>query len=99
MSDASSIPADVTVVTVRHPVEPLPPPDELTITVGAKEIYDGLLRVESKLDGLPIADHAKRLDDHESRIRSVEHWRYATGGAIGLAATALGWLLQLRGGG
>lgn len=65
-----------------------PAPDELTITVGAKEIYDKLVHVESKLDALPTIDH-------EQRIRSLEKWRYATAGGIALGAAAIGWLLEI----
>lgn len=34
-------------------------------------------------------DHDKRLDSHAGKIRSLEHWRYGLGGAIGIVAA---WL-------
>lgn len=64
--------------------------DDLTFTVGAREIYDKLVHVETKVDALPTTDH-------EARIRALERWRYAAGGALALASTAVGWLLTLHG--
>lgn len=36
------------------------------------------IRIEGRLD-----DIGKRLDDHRGRLRSLEHWRWGTGAAIG----------------
>jgi hypothetical protein len=38
--------------------------------------HDEVKSVSSKLDALPVADHARVLDDHESRIRTLERARW-----------------------
>ena len=52
------------------------PREELTITVGAKEIYDKV--VETAAD---VKEIKESRADHETRIRALEHWRYAIVGS------------------
>ncbi|HET8581778.1 MAG TPA: hypothetical protein VFL65_00890 [Jatrophihabitans sp.] len=88
MTNAAPIPDGSVIVTPAGTA----PPDELTMTIGAREIYDKIVHVETKLDALPIADH-------ETRIRALERWRYAAGGSLAMSAGAVvGVLAQLRGG-
>jgi hypothetical protein len=61
------------------------------VTIGAREIYDAVLGVREdvrslKQDRENVND---TLDDHESRIRSVERWKYGIPVATlsGLVAT------------
>jgi hypothetical protein len=75
------------------------PDDELTFTVSARDMYDGIQRLESKVDLLTTAIGSLPTADHETRIRALERWRYAAGGGLALGGAAIGWLLQLRGSG
>lgn len=62
------------------------------MTIGAREIYDRVVAVDNKVDTLVGAN----LD---ARLRALERWRYVAGGAALTAGTAIGWLLQMHGGG
>lgn len=64
----------------------------LSVTIGAREIYDELVGVRSDVRSLSEnrADVDRSLDDHESRLRSVERWRYGIPGIIALSAVAAG---------
>lgn len=48
------------------------------VVIGAREIYDAVIRVSSKVDGLvqQMADHSARATDHETRLRSLERARW-----------------------
>lgn len=41
-----------------------------------REIHEMVRSVSAKIDALPVADHGQRLDDHETRIRSIERARW-----------------------
>jgi hypothetical protein len=65
--------------------------DPLGVTIGAREIYDAVLGVREDVRSLK-QDNAsvnETLDDHESRIRSIERWKYGVPVATlsGLIAT------------
>jgi hypothetical protein len=66
--------------------------DGLTVTIGAREIYDELVGVRSDVRSLveSRADVDKTLGDHESRIRVLERWKYGIPGVVALSAVAAG---------
>lgn len=66
--------------------------DGLTVTIGAREIYDELVGVRSDVRSLveSRADIDKTLGDHESRIRGLERWKYGIPGVVALSAVAAG---------
>lgn len=41
-----------------------------------REIHEMVRAVSSKIDAMPVADHARTLDDHEARIRTLERARW-----------------------
>ncbi|MER6364970.1 hypothetical protein [Kitasatospora sp. NPDC001527] len=49
------------------------------VSIGAREIYDEVigLRAEVRSIGQQAEGVRAELDDHESRLRSLESWRYA----------------------
>lgn len=52
------------------------------------EQRDRLARIETKLDIL-ITDYGKSDEDHETRLRALERWRYALPTSIVLAIGSL----------
>ncbi|MFJ9616700.1 hypothetical protein [Streptomyces noursei] len=66
--------------------------DGLTVTIGAREIYDELVGVRADVRSLleSRADVDKTLGDHESRIRVLERWKYGIPGVVALSAIAAG---------
>jgi hypothetical protein len=66
--------------------------DGLSVTIGAREIYDELVGVRSDVRSLveSRADIDKTLGDHESRIRVLERWKYGIPGVVALSAVAAG---------
>lgn len=89
-----------------------PPAEEMIMTIGVKEIYDtGVataaavkeiskdLREAREAEQARRAEDRARIEDHETRLRALEKWRWAIGGAIGLGCSALGYAIQLKGGG
>lgn len=63
-----------------------------TVTIGAREIYDQLvsLRDEVRASTLNHAAVDTKLADHESRIRSVERWKYSVPTALVTAVISAG---------
>jgi hypothetical protein len=49
-----------------------------TVTISAREIYDEIVGMRDDLRSLAQSrnDDTKTLDDHETRLRSVERWKY-----------------------
>ncbi|MEU7186441.1 hypothetical protein [Streptomyces sp. NPDC045369] len=49
------------------------------VTIGAREIYDELVALRGDVRSLSQthAAVAQTLDDHETRLRGLERWRYA----------------------
>jgi hypothetical protein len=70
----------------------MPNDDGLSVTIGAREIYDELVGVRSDVRSLveSRADIDKTLGDHESRIRVLERWKYGIPGVVALSAVAAG---------
>jgi len=55
------------------------PNDSLGVTISAREIYDQIVGLRDDVRSLvqSNAEVSKELDDHETRLRSVERWKYA----------------------
>lgn len=53
--------------------------DPLGVTISAREIYDQIVGLRDDVRSLvqSNAEVGKVLDDHESRLRAVERWKYA----------------------
>lgn len=63
--------------------------------VGTREIYDQLVSLNSKLD-VYITRHEnlesltkQRTEDHETRLRSLEKWRYGLPATLVLAVASI----------
>lgn len=52
------------------------------VVITAREIYDQIRAVSSKVDTILAAD---RTGDHEARLRRLEQWRYALPASMVLA--------------
>lgn len=65
--------------------------DALGVRIGAREIYDQLIGMRGDVQGLVRSEQATqaKLEDHETRLRSVEHWKYATGTSLITAVSAI----------
>jgi hypothetical protein len=57
----------------------MPEQDPLGVNISAREIYDQIVGLRDDVRSLVQSNAAVQttLDDHESRIRSVERWKYA----------------------
>jgi hypothetical protein len=57
----------------------MPEQDPLGVTISAREIYDQIVGLRDDVRSLvqSNAEVGKVLDDHETRLRSVERWKYA----------------------
>lgn len=53
--------------------------DPLGVTISGRDIYDQIVGLRDDVRSLvqTNAEVGKTLDDHETRIRSVERWKYA----------------------
>jgi hypothetical protein len=53
--------------------------DPLGVNISAREIYDQIVGLRDDVRSLVQSNAAVQtaLDDHETRIRSVERWKYA----------------------
>jgi hypothetical protein len=53
--------------------------DPLGVTISAREIYDQIVGLRDDVRSLvqSNAEVGKVLDDHETRLRNVERWKYA----------------------
>jgi hypothetical protein len=53
--------------------------DPLGVTISAREIYDQIVGLRDDVRSLvqSNAEVGKTLEDHETRLRSVERWKYA----------------------
>lgn len=57
----------------------MPEPDPLGVTISAREIYDQIVGLRDDVRSL-VQSHDevdKHLADHETRLRSIERWKYA----------------------
>jgi hypothetical protein len=57
----------------------MPEQDPLGVNISAREIYDQIVGLRDDVRSLVQSNAAVQttLDDHETRIRSVERWKYA----------------------
>lgn len=74
--------------------------DSLNIQIGAREIYDEVVKLRDDVHSMGEAGAQSRadIDDHETRIRKLETWRYSLPVAVvsGLTAAAV-TLAQIAG--
>lgn len=52
------------------------------------DFRDRLARIETKLDIL-VSDYGRSVQDHETRLRGLEKWRYALPASIMLALSSI----------
>ncbi|MFE7313823.1 hypothetical protein ACFU7T_12050 [Streptomyces sp. NPDC057555] len=74
------------------------PDDDGIVTITARDIYAELraLSVEVQRIGQTMDSNARRLDDHEARIRGVERWKYAISASVVTStASAIVALVQM----
>lgn len=66
--------------------------DPLGVTISAREIYDQIVGLRDDVRSLvqSNAEVGKVLDDHETRLRSVERWKYTVPVAALTAVTSAG---------
>lgn len=62
------------------------PPAEISL----REVYDLLIIVRDDLTAIKATDTAKRVDDHETRLRAVEKWVWGAAGIGVIGGAALG---------
>lgn len=72
------------------------PDDELTVTIGAREIYDAIQETKHEVSEL----RRDRDDDAKDRaklwqaVRELQRIRWQVRGAMAAGALALGWLFE-----
>jgi hypothetical protein len=74
--------------------------DPLGVHIGSREIYDEIIGMRDDVRSLTQhqAETVSRLADHETRLRSIERWKYtlpitsvtALGGAVAALITSFG---------
>lgn len=79
------------------------PDDELTINIGAREIYDAVQETKRLVQGVVADRETDRAASQqwrevvERRLAGLERFRYiGTGGAMA-ASALIGWLIQWKG--
>lgn len=72
------------------------PADQLTFTIGIKDLYDTSVSTAAAVRELTDGMRDFRTD-LEHRVRSLERWRYASAGAVALACTAIGFMFNFMG--
>ncbi|WP_030372885.1 hypothetical protein [Streptomyces rimosus] len=62
----------------------MPDDNDALVTITARDIYGELrtLSIEVQRIGQIMDSNASRLDDHETRIRGVEKWKYAISASV-----------------
>ncbi|GAA0579430.1 hypothetical protein GCM10010394_04980 [Streptomyces crystallinus] len=76
----------------------MPDSTDAVVTITARDIYGELrvLSIEVQRIGQVMDSNANRLDDHETRIRGIEKWRYAiSASVITSTASAIVALVQI----
>lgn len=58
-----------------------------SITVTLKDVYDELRRLHDQVAAM--TPQAQLIKDHESRIRTLERWKYALPGSLLLALASI----------
>lgn len=58
--------------------------ESLGVTISSREIYDEIVGMRADVQSLVQSNAviSRQLDDHESRLRSLERWRYAVPTAV-----------------
>lgn len=70
----------------------------VNVDVRAEAVEVSIARIEVKLDQA-LTDLERMGNDHETRIRSIEKWRYMMPAGIGVASNlAVEWLKMFAGG-
>lgn len=72
--------------------------DDGIVTITARDIYLELRTLSQEVQriGQAVDSTARRLDDHEQRIRGVERWRYIVSvTAITSAASVIAALVEI----
>lgn len=54
---------------------------DTAVTITNREIYDKVVHLEEKIGA--VVQQAAQVGDHETRIRSVERWKYALPATLG----------------
>lgn len=49
-------------------------PDQTTVTIGLRDVYDAVQGLRT--DVTRIGEAIKPIGDHETRLRSLERWKY-----------------------
>ncbi|MFI6685382.1 hypothetical protein [Streptomyces sp. NPDC050485] len=76
----------------------MPDNTDAVVTITARDIYGELrtLSIEVQRIGQVMDSNASRLDDHETRIRGIEKWRYAISASVVTStASAIVALVQI----
>ncbi|MFE9120882.1 hypothetical protein [Streptomyces sp. NPDC007172] len=76
----------------------MPDNTDSVVTITARDIYGELrtLSIEVQRIGQVMDTNALRLEDHETRIRGVERWRYAISASVVTStASAIVALVQI----
>jgi hypothetical protein len=60
---------------------------EPVVRIGLKEVYDKLCVVEDKV--ILMTPQGEKITDHESRLRSLERWKYTIPASLLTAAAAI----------
>jgi anti-sigma-K factor RskA len=66
--------------------------DPLGVVISARDIYDELVGMRDDVRSLAQSSRTaeERQNDHESRIRSLERWRYGIPASVVAAVVAAG---------
>jgi hypothetical protein len=61
-----------------------PQTDPLVVTISGRDIYDQIIGLRDDVRSLVQSNDAvqEQLSDHETRLRSVERWKYAVPTAL-----------------
>ena len=67
------------------------------VTIGAREIYDALMRLTATVDRMSeqVTDVRSEVQDHEERVRSLERSRWplpSLAAIIAAASLAVAWI-------
>ena len=72
--------------------------DELTVTIGAREIYDAVQATKHEVSELRKArdDDARDRANLWAAVRALQRIRWKVDGALTVGALALGWLIETK---
>jgi len=69
-----------------------PPEGPAIVTV--REVYDLVLQVKERLDAQNVAAMQKDIDDHETRLRSMERWIWRASGMAAIGGAGISYVLD-----